>query len=172
MVLSIGYIVLFEILPESFKLLGWIALGVLFIGLLVPLVIEYAAEKATRYTHLIVIILIILGMGLHSFLDGTALIFFSKKGNITIPLLVIAHRFPVGIFIWRLFDKHPAYAIYSIAYLVLTTLMGFFFGQNIAPLGSNELFAYFEAFIAGSILHVIIHKKHCHLPPNNHSHKN
>lgn len=161
-VVFIGYMVVFEIFPECFEVIGWMTLVAIIVGLLFPLLVEFFAEKCTRYTHAIIIILITIAMGIHSSLDGVSLSVFAKKGSHSIPLLVILHRFPVGLFIWRLFDRHHAYAALAIAYLIVTCLIGFFSGDYIPIHDHGVLLTYFEAFIAGSILHVVVHRLHCH----------
>ena len=167
-VIFIGYMVIFEIFPECFEVIKWMTLIIMIVGLLFPLLIEFTAEQCTRYTHIALIILIIIGMGIHSFFDGASIMIFSKNGSHSVPLLVILHRFPVGLFIWRLFNKHYIYGALSISYLILTSLIGFFLGRYIPIHGHGVLLCYFEAFIAGSILHVVVHQLRCHIHGNHH----
>ncbi len=161
-VIFIGYMVIFEIFPECFEVIQWMTLIAMIVGLLFPLLIEFTAEKCTRFTHMVIIILIIIAMGIHSLFDGASMMIFSKNGSHSVPLLVILHRFPVGLFIWRLFSKHHSYGVLSISYLILTAIIGFFLGHYIPINGHGTLLCYFEAFIAGSILHVVVHRMRCH----------
>ncbi len=171
MYVMVPFLVLTQVLEHQIEHHGWapagifILLGVMVLGLLIPIGIEYLSHSIAPKTEALSVIAGFLGLGLHVLLEGSSL--NTDSSTIIIPLTV--HRLAVGLMIWWIL--YPRYglpiAIFGIAGLLSTTLTGFFLA-NILPHGfaGSDLF---QAFVAGSLLHVIFHE-HYHGNPHAHDH--
>lgn len=159
--LSIGGIVLLEALPEAVHhggLLAWLALAIGFFG---PSIAERLLHHAARETHLATLLLGGFGLIVHATVDGTALSEPAHTGP-GLAIAVILHRLPVGLAIWWLL--RPTFGL-RIAWLTLGcmlagTVIGFSMGDEVVAHSTTPLLAVFQAFIAGSILHVVFNKPH------------
>ena len=159
--LSIGGIVLLEALPEAVHhggLLAWIALAVGFFG---PSIAERLLHHAARETHLATLLLGGFGLIVHATVDGAALSEPAHTGP-GLAIAVILHRLPVGLAIWWLL--RPTFGL-RVAWMTLGcmlagTVLGFSLGDTVMAHGTTPLLAVFQAFIAGSILHVVFNKPH------------
>lgn len=175
MLVSIAGLVLLEAVPGTFSAGGaWSALFLL-LGLLGPSVLEQGLSRAQRSAHLLALLLAVLGLIVHSVGDGVVL---SQGGEehalYALPLAVAVHSVPVGLAVWWLlypvFGVAPPLA--AIIGMVAGTLAGFAYGPELgAELGSAG-WAWFQALVAGSILHVVFGRphieigEHVHYPPH------
>lgn len=154
---------LLYILPHSILIGGWPALILSFIGLLAPTLIEHKYHRLAHQAHTVTLILAILGMSLHGFIDGLALINHGTAAGdhaVALPWAVILHRLPEGITVWWLI--RPQYgsrkAIVTLVFISLITIFGFSFWDSLQPSVENQWIAAFQSLIAGSLLHVIFHR--------------
>lgn len=141
-----------------------VLLGVMAIGLFLPIGIEHVFHHAAPKTEALSIIAGFLGLGLHALLEGSSL-------NTALPIItapMIAHRLAVGLMIWWILQ--PRYgkftAVLGIAGLLSATLTGFLLSDIFLPHGFTGS-DFFQAFVAGSLLHVIFHERH-HGSPHAH----
>jgi hypothetical protein len=161
--LSVSALVLLHILPESIEHGGPIAWGLFFLGLLTPLLIEKTLHHTSVITQSSVLIIAIGGLIFHAFIDGAALIpIGSHSSHQILPAAVILHRIPVGFLIWSLLcpllGRRSAGMVLGLT--IISTLSGFEAGHAwIAPLEESLGFAWFQALLAGSLLHVITVKQ-------------
>lgn len=154
---------LLYILPHSILIGGWPALVLSFIGLLAPTLIERRYHHLARQAHTVTLILAVLGMSLHGFIDGLALINHGTSlvnHNTALPWAVILHRLPEGITVWWLI--RPQYgarkAILTLFFISFFTVFGFSFWDSLQTSVENQGIAAFQSLIAGSLLHVIFHR--------------
>lgn len=155
-------LVLYQVLGHEIQLHGWNPMGILFLmgvmtaGFLIPIGAEHLSHTIAPKTEALSVIAGFLGLGLHALLEGAGL----NTDSLTITAPLTAHRFAVGLMIWWIL--YPRYglpiAITGIAGLLTTTLSGFFLADALPHgfTGSD----YFQAFVAGSLLHVIFHERH------------
>ena len=162
---SISGLVLFHILPELLYEGGLLVLVLTGLGLLMPSLIEKYFHKAADKAHNTTLLLGVLGLVLHASIDGTVLL--TDQNNHTgwlLALGVLLHRFPVGLTIWWLL--RPQYGV-VLPFIVLTsmaaaTLLGASYAELSMAQLDGQLLAWFQAFVMGSIMHVVLHRPYLH----------
>lgn len=165
--ISIAGLLGFSILPESIAAGGWIAWPFILLGLVFPALLESQLHRFASQAHAVILVLGIVGLAIHSLVDGVALALpdageaghgHGHEGDLA--LAVILHRFPVGLAVWFLLNggsgRRPA--LLALAAMMLATLVGFLAGSSWSTLLATPALAWFQAFVAGSILHVIIYE--------------
>ncbi|PKF61834.1 permease [Psychromonas sp. psych-6C06] len=170
---TISGLVLFHILPEVLHSGGPIVLLLMAIGLLAPSWIEKYFHKAADQAHQTTLFLGVIGLVVHAAVDGSALVV--EPGDHTAWLLalgVLLHRFPVGLTIWWLL--RPQYGrtlplVVLISMSAATVAGALFADHSIAHL-DGELLAWFQAFVMGSIMHVVLHRPYLKSGKHSHSH--
>jgi zinc transporter ZupT len=94
-------------------------------------------------------------LGLHAFLDGSAIFEHEEAGSTTrmLAAAVILHRLPVGIGVWWLvrprFGRRTAVAVLIL--LAIATVSGSFFSQGLIEGASANIVAVLQALFAGSV---------------------
>lgn len=160
---SIFGLVLIEAVPGTFSAGGrWSALF-LAIGLLGPTLLENWLSRARREAHLAALLLAMLGLVVHSLGDGVAL---SAGGDahiaIALPLAVALHSVPVGLMVWWLlfpvFGRWPP--LLAIIAMCAGTIAGYRYGPALGALLGATGWAWFQALVAGTILHVVFGRPH------------
>ncbi|MBR9814935.1 hypothetical protein GYB61_13920 [bacterium] len=158
---TIGALVLLEALPEAVAAGGMWAWAFLLVGLFGPTLLERLIHRAARQTHLITLMIGGFGLVLHATADGAALGAGSAH-NPLLPLAVILHRLPVGLAVWWLL--RPSFGVRTaaamLALMLVGTVLGFSFGPQMVGAVDTTAVAWFQAFVAGSILHVVFNKPH------------
>lgn len=161
---TITGLVLLYILPESFRLAGWTVFFFALAGLAGPYLLERLFHGHAKRTHATALILGLLGLCLHASIDGAALVDPVSHGSVEgiLPAAVILHRLPIALTIWWLLRPQFGFKIAS-AYLALLggmTVAGYFAGSVLLDAMSQTSIGWFEAFVAGSLLHVVFHQPH------------
>ncbi len=173
-----------HILPESIVLGGWAAVGAALVGCVLPILAERGMRPA-RGTRGIVIVLALAGLAAHAMIDGAALAGVdiglhgghdhghhhhhdhahdhSHDHGSVMALAVIAHRVPVGIGIWWIVGRTLGIGIAIVTLLVtmIGTVVGFAVGEQVLTNASTTGIGIFQALLAGSLLHVLLH---AHVP--------
>ncbi len=162
---ALGGLVLFQILPHSLALGGWGGGVAALLGLLAPGWVESLGkrEETDRFDALL-LPLALLALGVHSFMDGTALVMDGSRGDggsPLLPLAVLLHQFPVGLGVWWLARTHHGSlrAGALLGGMAAVTVAGFLAGEE-ALSGAQPGMAWFQAAVAGSLLHVTLHRPH------------
>jgi uncharacterized membrane protein YraQ (UPF0718 family) len=175
---GLGGLIALHILPESFELAGPWALLAAAIGVFGPGLAEARLERAagpsaalaesgTRSpsdrAHTGAILLVAFGLGFHALLDGVALASPSVTDTPDARLLALAvvlHRLPLALTLWWLL--RPALGLrFAAGYMVFDaacTTLGYAVGDTGLRLLSNAWLGAFGALVAGSLLHVVIHR--------------
>ncbi|MFT7053807.1 MAG: uncharacterized membrane protein YraQ (UPF0718 family) [Psychromonas sp.] len=158
---TISGLVLFHILPELLHSGGLLVLVLMTIGLLAPGWIEKYFHKAAHQAHQTTLFLSIFGLVLHASLDGSILLAGqSDRTGWLLAIGVLLHRFPVGITIWWLL--RPQYGrllpFIILSCMSLATLVGAFFGEYSLAQLDGQWMAWLQAFVMGSIMHVVLHR--------------
>lgn len=160
---SITGLVLIDVLPEALATGGLASVGFLAAGLLGPTLLEQGLARARRETHLLTLGLAIAGLVLHSVGDGTALS-GSEHGShgTALGLAVAIHSIPVGLVVWWLLYPVFGAPLPTLALLAMcaATLAGYVFGVSLGAWLGLQGWAWLQALIAGSILHVIFGRPH------------
>ena len=160
-------LVLIYILPDSVALGGWWALGAALIGLLAPSVMEHRLRSLAGKVHTLALVLGLVAIALHAFTDGLALTTAASaehggSGHM-LPMAIVVHRLPIGLTVW--FLLRPLYglraALATLLLIAVATTTGFVSGGTFAAvLESGAGFGVFQAFVAGSLLHVVLHRSY------------
>ena len=165
---AISGLVLLHVIPGSIALGGWLAILGGLIGLLAPSLIENKLHGLARPAHMVALVLALIGITLHGFVDGLALATPEWEGGThahsMLPLVVLLHRLPVGLTIWILL--RPLYgagaALATLGLIALATAAGFVVGGTAFEGVDNRISGIFQALVAGSLLHVVTHRSHPH----------
>jgi hypothetical protein len=159
---SITGLVLLDVLPEAFGEGGLWSLGFLALGLLGPTALEHGLARVRRGAHLLALGLAIVGLVLHSLGDGAALVGEAAHTHGALGLAIAIHSVPVGLVVWWLL--YPVFGAWlpalALAAMCAGTVTGYLLGVSVAGLLGTAGWAWFQALVAGSILHVIFGRPH------------
>ncbi len=155
---ALPVLILLQVLPHMLTeneplLLVWLAVGAVFLNLL-----EKTSQLFAKHTDNVTIFI---GTGLiavHAFLEGGALL-PGQGGDTAFLIAVVLHRVPVGLLVWWLLEpRHGAtLAALGVGSIVTATLVGYLLGVEMLP-GHHETMERYQAFVAGSLLHVVFHQ--------------
>ncbi|PKG55120.1 metal transporter [Shewanella sp. Choline-02u-19] len=160
---SLGGLVLIHILPELLEHGGFLAIVFVIIGIWGPTLSERLFHRYSEVTHNLTLILGVGGLLLHTITDGGAMILAQQDGNSPLLALgIILHRLPVGVAIWWLLKPQVGsrWAMLVLTGMMLLTGIGYFAGEQFLSHLSLENTVYLQAFVTGSILHVVLHQPH------------
>jgi hypothetical protein len=150
-VAAVGVLIVFEVIPRTFAVAGAWSILAAILGFVFPFALE--ATSKTRPER-VDVILGVVALTLHTAFDGAALGLGDEHS--ALPLAVVLHRLPVGLFVWLLIrPSHDAKrAVGVLALMAVSTALGFLMGQRLALLQTGVTAA-FEAFVGGTLLHVL-----------------
>lgn len=148
---AVAGLALLHVLPESVANGGWIAVAAAGAGLLVPLLVE----RVLAGGHGGVLGVAVAGLLLHAATDGAAL----SVGDAHLGYGVVLHRVPLGLLLWWALvgERGPRVALALIGVVALATVVGFVGGAPALAQISTPWLAAFQAFVVGSLLHVVAH---------------
>lgn len=164
---SIAGLVLLEVLPGTYGEGGAWSLMFIALGAVGPSLVEHGLQRARREAHLATLALAMLGLLLHSIADGAALTPDPGDGahghaREALALAIVIHSVPVGLVVWWVMA--PVFGrvlpAVTLALMALGTLAGFVFGLELNAVLGAQGFAWFQALVAGSILHVVFGRPH------------
>lgn len=156
---SMGGIILLDFLPQAIKVGGWYCVLFAAVGVGLPTVIERRGHRLGEHFHRAALYLGLLGLLIHSMLDGVLLGSSGSKPGL-LPLAVILHRLPVGLTVWWLvrWSKGRGLALLLLAALGLLTAIGYFAGSGLLDGLDGRGLAWFQSLVAGSLFHVVLHR--------------
>ncbi|HIA03656.1 MAG TPA: hypothetical protein EYN06_00980 [Myxococcales bacterium] len=156
---AIGGLVLGHVLPESMESAGWGALVVALLGMLGPMFVENRLHKAAKQVHTLTLILALIGVAAHAMADGVVLADTSDSG---LSLAVVLHRLPEGLMVWWLL--RPSYGVLvgwvALFAIAAATITGYLGASTLAAQVDPSWLGYLQALVAGSLLHVMVHRWH------------
>ena len=162
---SMGGIILLDFLPHAIETGGWLCVLFAVVGVGLPTVIERRGHKAGEHFHRAALYLGLLGLLIHSMLDGA---YLGSSGNDPglLPLAVILHRLPVGLTVWWLvrWSRGRGTALLLLAALGALTALGYFAGSGFLDGLEGRGLAWFQSLVAGSLFHVVLHRSHGAFP--------
>lgn len=167
---AIGGLVLIHVLPHSLHEAGWLAVVAAFVGFLAPSVVEQRLHRYAAQAHSVALLVATAGIAIHAFADGLALAQGVGTGpgreHSMLPAAVVLHRLPVGATIWVLL--RPQYgqrlALSTLAILAGSTVLGYELGEAAIAGSSDRTWGLFQALVAGSLIHVLIHRSPVAVP--------
>lgn len=157
---TVGGIVGFHVVPQSAAMAGPWAVGAAVLGLVLPVALHRldgaltsAAGRRVRDSGLLVAFLV--GSFVHALFDGAALSGAALEPQLALGVLL--HRLPVGLALWLLVRPRLGPGRTALVVLVLSA------GTTVGALGSGALLAtssvaglaVLQAFVGGSILHIV-----------------
>ncbi len=172
--ISITLLLVVEVLPDALARGGLLVLGAFTIGLLLPQVLEGLFRHAARTMHLLALSLALLGIALHTLVDGAMLsgehVHALGSGENGLAVAIVLHRVPVALAVWWLL--FPAlglrWALPALLLMAAATLTGFFAGHSVAAIHHLVATAWLQALTAGMILHAVFNRPH--LAAHHHAH--
>jgi uncharacterized protein len=155
---SIVGLVFVHLLPHGMEEVGWRALAALGIGLFVPFILEPKLQA----THGVTLVAALVGLVLHAALDGVGLsaAHLDHIHGDKLALAVVLHRLPVGLLVYSsvALAKGARWAWGAVSLLAAATLWGYGLGEALWASLSASYLAVFETFVAGALLHVVVHQ--------------
>jgi hypothetical protein len=165
---SIAGLVLLEVVPGAYGEGGAWSLAFLALGAIGPTLVEQGLERARREAHLATLALAVVGLVLHSLGDGAALApvhvgeGHAGHAHEALGIAIVVHSVPVGLVVWWImapvFGRGLPAA--TLALMGAGTLAGYWFGLELNAVLGARAFAWFQALVAGSILHVVFGRPH------------
>ena len=152
---SIAVIIAVHVVPEAIQHGGKLALVVILIGLAFPLLLERLFRRATETAHLFIVALAAAGLLIHAVVDGVALL---PENGTSLAYAIVLHRLPVGMAIWCVVRPNfgTVTAVSVFALVIGATVAGYFVGASVLELAETRTVALLQAFISGSLIHVVI----------------
>ena len=125
--------------------------------------LEHRFTARAIRAHDLALALGVLGLALHSLVDGIALAAPSvehiEHGE-ELASAVLIHRLPVGMTVWWLLRDRKVLAWFALSLVALGTWGGFAYGDQLLAEFTPMALAWFQAILAGSLLHVVVHRSH------------
>lgn len=157
---SVGGIVGIHVVPQSAALAGPWAVGAAVAGLVLPVALHkldaaLTSAQGKRARDVALLVGFVLGSFVHAFFDGTALAHAPMEPELALGVLL--HRLPVGLALWLLVRPKLGLTPTAIvlAALAAGTCAGAVAGAEIFAHASASGLALVQAFVGGSILHVV-----------------
>ena len=155
---AIGGLVFFHILPHSVSDGGWPALVAAVAGLLAPVALHGPLDECSGRGNRSLLSLAVLGIASHAFFDGVALV-----GGASLALAVVLHRVLEGLGIWWLVRPHHGTrgTVMVVSTIAAATTAGYACGDMALHTELATWVSIVQAMVAGSLLHVLLR----HAPP-------
>lgn len=157
-------LVVILLVPDIIDPLGIAAFGLIFVGYVLPGLLEKLVKQAAEGLHLASLYIALFGLMLHALLDGAGLAGSELRSSTGLAAAIILHRFGVGLMLWLImqpaFGKRIAWL--TLIMLAAVTIIGFEFSERFLPLAGDTLIAGIQAVIIGTIIHSLVHRGHVH----------
>lgn len=156
-IVALPLLVAVQVVPHAWAERSLVPVAVVALGAGLLAVVERLSHTLARYTDDVTILFAVLGLSVHALLEGSAL---TAGASPAFVLAVVVHRVGLGLLIWWLVvPRHGAWAAAAgVAAIVAATLAGYVVGAgvlaNVALVDRGLL----EAFVAGTLLHVVLHQ--------------
>jgi hypothetical protein len=159
---AVGGVVALHVVPQSASIAGPAGIAAAVVGLFLPIVLHrldagvLAGRGAGRTARDAVLLLAFLaGTFIHAIFDGTALAGASLRPELALG--VILHRLPVGLALWVIVRPKLGVGrmLLIAAALAAGTITGAWVGASVLDSASAPVLAAVQAFVGGSILHIV-----------------
>ncbi|MCC7014975.1 MAG: permease [Planctomycetes bacterium] len=157
-----------HLMPEAGAHLGWWALVLMALGLVLPMFAERLLAHGNESLKLPVGVLVVVLLLTHEVIESAALASKANEERVGIAtlLVVVGHRLPLGLLLWG-HTKQRFGSVWSVAALLAVASMTWF-GPVLVPLESATTFtAVLSALLAGGLLHLVLQ----HAPASEQSHE-
>lgn len=157
-------LVVLHVVPHAVAVAGWSALAVAAAGFAAPFLAEHW-RRGRDAGSVALVPVVIASFGAHAFIDGAALVQGAEPSHDRfVALAVVLHRLPDGLAIWSVVSaaRGPTVAAWVLVVLAAFTALGFAVGAELLGGTSGPGLAWLQAFVAGSVLHIVMHAPHAH----------
>ncbi len=156
--LAVPILVALQVLPQSWDARELLSLVAVAGGAGLYFVLERVSRALAAHADNVAILVALSGLVLHAFLEGAALV-PGRDSDAFFVYAVVLHRLPIGLVIWWLIrPRHGRTAAsIGIGVVVVATLAGAV-GGGVVSLTEDGGLDLYQAFVAGSLLHVVFHQ--------------
>jgi uncharacterized membrane protein YraQ (UPF0718 family) len=156
-VVAIGGLVLLHIIPDSVNDAGYKALLCTGLGLMAPMLLHGPLDSCRQGRSVQLLAMAVGALALHSFLDGVALQPRTEALS-SLGIAVVLHRSLEGLGVWYLVRARCSVGTSLLVLLGLayTTALGYLLADYAAASGFTDGVVLLQAFVAGSLLHVLL----------------
>ena len=169
--ITIGGLVLLDVVPHALVHRDWWAGLFMLAGFSLPTLAERLFRFGVQQTHTAVLLLALIGVAIHSALDGSALAQSATNASSLMGYGVVLHQLPVSLMVsWVLSDRPRAVTWAVLLLMAVATVTGYFAEPTIFAVLPERAGVWFEAVVGGSLLHVIAHPAHAHAHDHDHDH--
>ena len=156
-IVALPLLVAVQVVPHAWAERSLAPVVAVAIGVGLLALVERLSHTLARHTDDVTILFAVLGLSVHALVEGSAL---TAGASPTFVLAVVVHRVALGLLIWWLVaPRHGVpVAAAGVAAIVAATLAGYVVGAGImtdVPFVDRALL---EAFVAGTLLHVVFHQ--------------
>jgi hypothetical protein len=152
------------LIPDIIEPLGWYAPAWLFVGYLLPGLLERVIRRAAETLHLLSLYVALIGLLLHAVLDGAGLAGSELRAGGGLAAAIILHRFGMGLMLWLImqpvFGDRIAWA--TLFAMAAATIVGFEFSEWLLPYTDDTMISAVQGVIVGTIIHSLVHREHVH----------
>ncbi len=168
---TIGGLVLLDVVPHALANGDpWAALFML-LGFALPTLAERLFRVGVDRTHAVVLLLALVGIAIHSALDGSAIAQMDGTGRGLMGYGVLLHQLPVSMMVWLVMsDRARIWTWAVLAFMALATGVGYAVEPEMLAVLPARAGLWFEALVGGSLLHVVAHPAHDHDHHHDHAH--
>lgn len=159
---TIGGLVLLDIIPHALEHRDVFAAVFMVLGFALPTIAERLFHYGVRRTHTAVLALAIIGLAIHSALDGSAIAQSDADTQNLLGYGVLLHQLPVSLMIWWVLGDRPRVSWLVLAGMAAVTVLGYMAEPTIFAVLPERAGLWFEGLVGGSLLHVIAHPAHDH----------
>ncbi len=162
---AVPALVLWQILPYAWTEQSLLPLLIVGSGALIPTIIERVSNALASQTDDFAILLVLSGLILHAVLEGIAFAPASDVLGGPFVAAVILHRIPIGLVIWWLISpRHGELAATAaLVSIPIATALGYAAGIELLGEWQSQGLELYQAFVAGSLIHVVFHQgRHDH----------
>jgi uncharacterized membrane protein YraQ (UPF0718 family) len=168
--ISIGGLVLLDVLPHAVLNRDLWTVVFMVAGFALPTIAERAFHYGVKQTHAIVLALALVGLAIHSMLDGSAIAQAALLPTSTLGYGVLIHQIPVSMMIWWVLADRPRLLYLVLAGMATMTVVGYQLEPSLFAVLPEQAGRWFEGIVGGSLLHVIAHASHDHDHDHGHDH--
>lgn len=159
---TIGGLVLLDIVPHALEHRDVLAAAFMLLGFALPTIAERLFHYGVRRTHAAVLALAIIGLAIHSALDGSAIAQSDGDARNLLGYGVLLHQVPVSLMIWWVLGDRPRLSWLVLVGMAVVTVLGYLAEPTIFAVLPERAGLWFEGLVGGSLLHVIAHPAHDH----------
>ena len=168
---TIGGLVLLDVIPHALQQRDLLAGLFMLAGFALPNLAERLFRFGVQQTHTTVLVLALIGVAIHSALDGSALAQSQANQSSLMGYGVVLHQVPVSLMVWWVLSDRPRVVPWIVLSLMaLTTVVGYIAEPTLLAALPDHAGVWFEAVVGGSLLHVIAHPAHSHDHDHAHDH--